>query len=89
MEDLDRSTPALDAYVAAWRSERTGSRGGPALAAYISASGVVSAKAVDATGPDQRAAEICWTTLLADVVRDDRAERVGGTVQARPSVAAR
>jgi trehalose synthase len=86
---LHRSAPALDAYIAAWRSERTGSLGGPALAAYISAPGVVSAKAVDVTGPDQRAAEICWTTLLADVVRDDRAERVGGTVQARPSVAAR
>jgi trehalose synthase len=86
---LHRSAPALDAYVAGWRPDRTGWLGGPALAAYISAPGVVSAKAVDVARPDQRAEEICWTTLLADVVRDDRAERVGGTVHARPSVAAR
>jgi trehalose synthase len=86
---LHRSAPALDAYIATWRPDRAGWLGGRALAAYISAPAVVSAKAVDADRPGQRADEICWTTLLADVVRNDRAERVGGTVQARPSVAAR
>ena len=69
------------------RSYRPRARAG--VAAYIAAAGVVSAKEVDATGPGSDYEEIGWTTLLADVVRDDRAERVGGTVHARPSVAAR
>ena len=50
---------------------------------------VISAKEVDASRSGQGYEEIGWTTLLADVVRDDRAERVGGTVRARPSVAPR
>ena len=40
---LHRSTPALDAYIAAWRSERNRWHAGPALAAYISSPGVASA----------------------------------------------
>jgi hypothetical protein len=47
------------------------------------------AKEVDADRPGSDYEEIGWTSLLADVVREDRAERVGGTVRARPSVAAR
>jgi hypothetical protein len=100
---LHRSRPGLDAYITAWRSDRparTGTarigtariaaRTGTArIAAYIAASGVVSAKEVDASRSGQGYEEIGWTTLLADVVRDDRTERVGGTVRARPSVAAR
>ena len=86
---LHRSSPALDAYVTAWRSGPTGAAGCAGIAAYIAAAGVVSAKEVDADRPGSDYEEIGWTTLLADVVRDDRAERVGGTVHARPSVAAR
>ena len=73
----------------AWRSGLTAPRAHAGVAAYITAAGVVSAKEVDANGPGSDYEEISWTTLLADVVRDDRAERVGGTVHARPSVAAR
>lgn len=86
---LHRSNPALDAYVTAWRSGNTASAGRAGIAAYIAASAVVSAKEVDTHGPGMDRDEIGWATLLADVVRGDRAERVGGTVHARPSVAAR
>jgi hypothetical protein len=86
---LHRSGPALDAYVTAWRSGATAPRAHAGVAAYIAAAGVVSAKEVDADGPGPDYEEIGWATLLADVVREDRAERVGGTVHARPSVAAR
>jgi len=72
-----------------WGSDRAGWLGPAGIAAYISAPGVMSAKQVDASEPDQSYEEICWTAVLADVVRDDRADRVGGTVHARPSVAAR
>lgn len=32
---------------------------------------------------------LAWISLLGDVVEEDRADRDGGTVQARPVVAAR
>jgi len=32
---------------------------------------------------------VAWATALAEVIRDDRAETVGGTLHARPVVAAR
>jgi hypothetical protein len=95
---LHDSRPALDAYVTAWRSGstpgpgRAGAQRRSGIAAYIGASAVVSAKEVDTSGAGGSGSgyeEIGWTTLLADVVRGDRAERVGGTVHARPSVAAR
>jgi hypothetical protein len=86
---LHRARPALDAYVMAWRSGSSAPVGRARIAAYISAPGLVSAKEVDASESGRGYDEIGWTTLLADVVRDDRAERVGGTVHARPSVAAR
>jgi hypothetical protein len=86
---LHRSSPALDAYVIAWRSGPTAPQSHAGVAAYIAAAGVVSAKEVDVKGPGSDYKEIGWATLLADVVREDRAERVGGTVHARPSVAAR
>jgi hypothetical protein len=86
---LHRARPALDANVMAWRSGSSAPVGRARIAAYISAPGLVSAKEVDASESRRGYDEIGWTTLLADVVRDDRAERVGGTVHARPSVAAR
>jgi hypothetical protein len=86
---LHRTSPALDAYVTAWRSGPAAPRARAGIAAYIAAAGVVSAKQVDADRAGSDYEDIGWTTLLADVVREDRAERVGGTVHARPSVAAR
>lgn len=86
---LHRSRPGLDAYITAWRSDRPVRTGRARIAAYIAAPSVISAKEVDASRSGQGYEEIGWTTLLADVVRDDRAERVGGTVRARPSVAPR
>ena len=87
-------SPTLDAYVMAWRSAR-GIAG--SISGFISASRVVAAKelaranelARTESEPGADYTELGWTTLLADIVRADRADRVGGTVSARPSVAAR
>jgi hypothetical protein len=86
---LHRGRSALDAYLMSWRSGPGALVGRARIAAYISAPGVVSAKELDASRLGPSYEEIGWTVLLADVVRDDRAERVGGTVHARPSVPAR
>jgi hypothetical protein len=78
---LHRRKPCLDAYITDWPP-----RG---IAAFISAPDLVSAKEVQAGGQPQSLDELGWTSLLADVVAGDRDETVGGTLHARPSVAAR
>jgi hypothetical protein len=88
---LHRERPALDAYVTAWRSTRTAplGRGRAGVTAYISATRALAAKEAGAATREQPYEELAWTTVLADVVRDDRFERVGGTLHPRPSVPAR
>jgi hypothetical protein len=66
-------TSSLDAYVTAWRD---------AVAARMPSADVVTVK----SGPD---AELDWNGILADVLTADRAQTVGGTLHARPTVAAR
>jgi len=52
----------------------------------LPSSDVVAVKEADETGRGDR---VAWATALAEVIRDDRAETVGGTLHARPVVAAR
>jgi trehalose synthase len=61
------------------------------VAALIPSTGVVAAKEIDTTPPYDagRRDRLGWAAALADALRDDRAETVGGVLHARPSVAAR
>lgn len=87
---LHRRRPDLDAYVTPWRPRKAGSPPGRAgIAAYICATRAVAAKEADVVIGEQRYGELVWPAVLADVVRDDRAERVGGALHARPSVPVR
>jgi hypothetical protein len=86
---LHQTHPPLDAYVTGWRPARIASLGRTGIAAYISARRVIEAKEADAANPDQPNENLVWTTALADVVTEDRAERVGGKLHARPSIPAR
>jgi hypothetical protein len=70
---IDLPRPVFDAYVVAWQ--------GDGLAAFMPAPDLVSAK----SDPQ----EIGWISLLADVVRGDHDECVGGRLHPRPDVAAR
>jgi trehalose synthase len=66
--------------------------GGPhVVAALIPSTGVMAAKEIDASPAfeAERGDGLGWGSALADVIRADRAETVGGTLHARPSVAAR
>ena len=76
-----RATPrqggqGVDAYIVGW-----GPRG---IAAFMSAPGIVSAREMG-SGFDG----LGWTSVLADVVAEDRDETVGGTLHARPWVPSR
>ena len=73
--------PAVDAYVIAARTPD----GGYLVAALMPRAGIVAAKEVRSDAYR----DVGWSSLLADVVRSDRSECVGGTLHARPTVAAR
>jgi hypothetical protein len=82
---LRRCGAAVDARVMILRGR--GREDAKRIAALITAEDVVAAKEITARGshPD----EICWTTVLAEIVELDRSETVGGRVHPRPTVAAR
>lgn len=75
------SLPSIDAFLTGWREPQ-----GPVghVAAMIPASGTVATKDVG-LGYDG----LAWASALADVVHSDRDDTVGGTLRARPAVAAR
>jgi hypothetical protein len=81
---LHQTHPPLDAYVTGWRSAGVPSPGRTGIAAYISARRVIEAKDADAGNSDQPNENLVWTTALADVVTEDRAERVGGQAPRPP-----
>lgn len=81
--------PGLDAYIVAWRERHTRRPATDGLAAFIAAADVVSAKEIAPRRRKPGYDDLGWTSLLADVVRADRNDCVGGTLHARPSVAAR
>jgi len=77
--------PAVDAYVMTWYARPRAGRRDHNLAALMPCARIVVAKDLVAGMDD----ELGWTSLLADVVHNDRDETVGGTRQARPAVAPR
>jgi hypothetical protein len=78
---LEAFTAPVDAYVVTWTV-------GPAvheIAAAIPAASVVCAKEATGAGGD----DLAWGSVLADVVDAAHVDRLGGTLNVRPAVAAR
>jgi hypothetical protein len=73
--------PAIDAYVMTRRTVD----GAQVVAALMPRAGIVAAKEIRGVPYG----DVGWSSLLADVVRTDREECVGGTLHARPAVAPR
>jgi hypothetical protein len=91
---LRRHTGFIDAYVTTWR--RPVGRGlvEESITAVMPCADLVAARRLGAEDPRDedhrlRTEEVGWSALLADVVRGDRHQTVGGTRGARPGVAAR
>jgi hypothetical protein len=82
---LGESAGAVHAYVITWRRP---SGAAQRIAAVIPSADVVAAKDVD-EAPSSRHEDVAWASALADVIRADRSETVGGRLHARPAVAAR
>jgi hypothetical protein len=80
---LSDYTRPLHAYLVMWPRGVSVDR---RIAALIPAADAVAAMDVDEA---PASSDVAWSMALADVVCADRAERVGGTLHARPTVAAR
>jgi hypothetical protein len=82
---LGESAGAVHAYVIPWRRP---SGAAQRIAAIIPSADLVAAKEVD-EAQGSRHEDVAWASALADVIRADRSETVGGRLHARPAVAAR
>ena len=86
---LDRGGgAAVDAVLI---DERQGGDGEELVTAFLPAAQLLDIRKVSLGGdaePAERVA-LAWISLLGDIVEEDRADHVGGTIQARPVVAAR
>jgi hypothetical protein len=86
---LDRGGgDAVDAVVI---DERRPSGRQGQVTAFLPAARLLDVREVSLGGDAARADRVAlaWTSLLGDIVEEDRADHVGGTIQVRPVVAAR
>jgi hypothetical protein len=89
LDFLDRSgAGAVDAVVI---DERIGVDGPERVTALLPAAGLLDIREVSPGGDAARSGRVtlAWLSLLADIIEEDRADHVGGTIQVRPVVAAR
>ncbi len=65
--------------------------GAELITAFLPAARLLDIREVSRGGDAARVdrVELAWRSLLGDIVEEDRADRVGGTIQVRPVVAAR
>jgi hypothetical protein len=79
---------AVDAVVI---DERREIDGGELITAFLPSARLLDIREVSRGGDAARAERVAlaWTSLLGDIVEEDRADHVGGTIQVRPVVAAR
>jgi hypothetical protein len=79
---------AVDAVVI---DERRGIDGEERVAALIPAAGLLDVRQASSGGDAARSGRVAlaWTSLLGDIVEEDRADHVGGTIRVRPVVAPR
>jgi hypothetical protein len=89
LEFLQRFTSATDAYVLAWTARDARGDLVERVAAAIPSARVVMAKEFRARARGDEARRMAWRSALAEIVSNDRGERVGGTRQPRPVFAAR
>ena len=89
LEFLRRFTPGIDAYVLTWLHR--GPRGGvvESVGAAMPSAGIVAAKEFPTRFAGGQPRRLAWRMALAEIVRSDRGECVGGTLRPRPTVAVR
>jgi hypothetical protein len=79
---------AVDAVVI---DEWEGVDGKERVTALVPAAGLLDVREASSGGDAARSRRVAlaWISLLGDIVEEDRADHVGGTIRARPVIAAR
>jgi hypothetical protein len=86
---MRRVTSGVDAYVLAWRERTWRGQMTECVAAAIPAAAAVVAKQFPAVPDPENPRRLAWRMTVAETVRSDREECVGGRLHPRPVVAAR
>jgi hypothetical protein len=89
LEFVGRFTPGIDAYLLSWIERRAHGEMVERVAAAMPSAGIVATKEFPVRYRSREPRRLAWRMALAEVVRSDRDEAVGGTLHPRPTVAAR
>jgi hypothetical protein len=86
---MRRITSGVDAYVLAWRERTWRGQMTECVAAAIPAAAIMVAKQFPAVLDPENPRRLAWRMTVAEAVRSDREECVGGRLHPKPVVAAR
>jgi hypothetical protein len=89
LDFLQHFTAGVDAYVLSWWERSQHGDAVERVGAAMPAAGLLATKQFPLHFTGQEPRGLAWTMALAEVARSDRCECVGGTLRARPFVAAR
>ena len=89
LEFVGQFTPGIDAYLLSWVERSARGQTVERVAAAMPSPGIVATKEFPARFPAGEPRRLAWQMALAEVVRSDRDEAVGGTLHPKPTVAAR
>jgi hypothetical protein len=89
LELLAEMPACIDAYLLNWRENRGHGEVVERVVAAMPAAGIIAAKEFALGVPGQDPRPVAWRMAVAEVVRTDREEAVGGRLHAKPMVAAR
>jgi hypothetical protein len=89
LEFVGRFSHCIDAYLLSW--SECGARGEvrECAAAAMPSAGIVAAKEFPSSSQSDDLRRLAWRMTVAELIRTDRGEAVGGTLHPRPTIAAR
>ncbi len=89
LELLAEMPACLDAYLLSWREDRGHGELVERVVAAMPAAGIIAAKEFPLGVPGEDPRPLAWRMAVAEIVRTDREEAVGGRLHAKPAVAPR
>jgi hypothetical protein len=89
LEFLQAFTPGVDAYLLRWHERGSHGQALESVGVALPSTGRLAAKEFPIRSRDDAPRRLAWRTALAEIVRNDRGERVGGIVRPCPRVASR
>jgi hypothetical protein len=87
LEFIRRFTAGIDAYLLSWIERTARGEAVERVAAAMPSAGIVAAKEFPTRDARDEPRRLAWRMAVAEVVRTDRGEAVGGTLHARPTIA--